>query len=108
MPPKKVAPKRLPNLPSSVEAGGGRVTVEQVQPPLKHEDGTLCNGLYDSERRHIQIDRTLPLRHRWRVLYHELVHVALLDSGLDNGISEALHEAIADAIATQRLRERFG
>lgn len=99
--------KRLPPIPRTIEAPGGRVTVAQVDAPLLN--GTMeCWGLYDSSHRHIQIDRTIPLRHRWQVLFHELAHVALIDAGLDNGIEYRLHEAICDAIATARMRERFG
>ncbi len=101
-------PKRYPPLPREVQAGGGAVTVETVTPPLRAEDGTVCNGLYDSERRHIRVDGDLPRAHQWRVFFHEMVHVALLDPGLDNGISEPLHEAICDALSTARMRERFG
>lgn len=97
---------RFPALPKTIEAAGGPVTVELRENIVN--DGQECWGLYDPAHRRIYIDKGIPPRHRWKVLYHEQVHVALLDAGLDNGIDDRLHEAICDAIATARVRERFG
>lgn len=74
---------------------------------IRSEDGTECWGLYDSSERLITLDGAQPLAHRWRVLFHELVHVWLVDAGLDNGIETRLHEAIADAVATGLVRAFF-
>ncbi len=98
---------KWPALPKVVDAMGGTVKVRLVKGPIRN-GAMVCNGLYDSETRIIRIDRTLPPLHRYKILYHELVHVALLDAGLDNGLPEALHETIADCIASARVRERFG
>jgi hypothetical protein len=98
---------RWPALPTVVDAPAGAVKIRLVK-SVTHDDGTVCNGIYDSEKRIVRIDRTLPPSHRWKVLYHEMVHVALLDAGLDNGLPDAMHEAIADAISSARIRERFG
>lgn len=108
MSPKRPAPKRYPALPSVLHLAGGDVTIATQREVIKSEDGDVCNGLYDHERRHILIDAKLPKAHQWRTLYHELFHVAVLDSGLDNGLDHRMHEALADAVATARLRERFG
>ncbi len=97
---------RLRPLPASIDAPGGPVRIRTVPTRIWH-DGDECLGLYDSERRVIKVTTRIPLAHRWKVLYHELVHVALLDAGLDNGLDDRLHEAICDAIATARVRERF-
>jgi hypothetical protein len=97
----------MPPIPKRVEAPGGPVIVSQVR-KVPNLDGAECWGLYDSSTRRIRILRSLPLRFRWKILYHELVHVALIDAGLDNGIEDRLHEAICDAIATARSREAFG
>jgi Zn-dependent peptidase ImmA (M78 family) len=75
---------------------------------LKHPDGTECWGIWDDSTRTILLDKSANRRHQWRVLYHELAHVALSDAGLDNGIGDELVEAICDAVATARMRERFG
>ena len=45
---------------------------------------------------------------RWRTFYHELTHVAVIDSGLANNLRDKIHEALCDAMATARMRERFG
>lgn len=97
---------RLRPLPTLIDAPGGPVRIRQVRTRIWFEK-QQCNGLYDPERRLIRVSAFLTLEHRWRVLYHELVHVALLDAGLDNGLDDRLHEAICDAIATARVRERF-
>lgn len=100
-------PVRYPALPKEVEAPGGPVRVILSKSPIRHEHAD-CWGLYDSELRTITLDANAVPRQRWKTLFHELTHVAMLDSGLDNGISDSLHEAICDAIATARMRERFG
>jgi hypothetical protein len=98
---------KLPPIPKAIEAPGGPVRIVQVR-RAPRMDGVECWGLYDSSRRRISLLRTLPLAHRWKVLFHELVHVAILDAGLDNGLDDRLHEALCDAIATARVREAFG
>jgi|DEB19_MinimDraft_3_1074340.scaffolds.fasta_scaffold03607_7 Zn-dependent peptidase ImmA (M78 family) len=98
---------RYPPLPKAIEGPGGPVRVIVSKQPIRHEHAE-CWGLYDSELRTITIDGRAAPRQRWKTFFHELVHVAILDSGLDNGLSDALHEAICDAIATARMRERFG
>jgi len=42
------------------------------------------------------------------VLYHELTHAALDDSGLSQGMTDAMQESFCEAMATARMRERFG
>lgn len=104
-----MTPQRVsyPALPKEVMGPGGLVTVVLTKAGIKHESAE-CWGLYDSEARTITIDARAKPRQRWLTFFHELAHVAMLDSGLDNGINDALHEAICDAIATARMREKFG
>lgn len=97
---------RYPPLPKSVQAPGGLIKVITTKDNIKHENAE-CWGLYDPEMRTITIDMKAAPRQRWLTFFHELTHVALIDSGLNNGMSDALHEAICDAVATQRMRERF-
>ncbi len=97
----------FPPLPKVIAAPGGDVTVTLVK-QLRHPDGTECWGLWDDAARTITIDRTGGRRHQWKVLFHELAHVALGDAGIDNGLDDRLAETICDAIATARMRERFG
>lgn len=79
-----------------------------MSPKIKHPDGSECWGIWDESIRTITLDKTATKRHQWRVLFHELGHVALDDSGLSNGMDASVVEAICDAIASARMRERFG
>jgi hypothetical protein len=103
MPPRK----SFPVLPKSIMAPGGEVSVSLVA-KIKHPDGDECWGIWDDAARAITLDKTATRRHLWKVLYHELTHVALSDAGLDNGMPHELVEAVCDAIASARMRERFG
>lgn len=96
-----------PRLPRVVQAAGGKVRIKNVRKNLV-DGGTRCAGWYDAETRTITLDAKLPLPYRWKVLFHELVHVALMDAGLDNGMKDAQVERLCDAIATARHREKFG
>ena len=98
---------KWPPIPKTIEAPGGRVTIV-FKPFLKHPDGTECWGTWEIATRTIELLSTAPKRHQWRVLYHELAHAALDDSGLSQGLPEPLEESLCEAIATARMRERFG
>lgn len=97
----------FPALPKTLMAPGGEVSIKLVD-KLKHPDGDECWGIWDESVRQITLDKTATRRHLWKVLYHELTHVALGDAGLDNGMPNELVEAVCDAIASARMRERFG
>lgn len=99
--------KTFPALPKTVSAPGGEVSITLVE-KLRHPDGDECWGIWDESIRVITLDQTGTRRHLWKVLYHELAHVALSDAGLDNGMSYELVETVCDAIASARMRERFG
>lgn len=97
---------RLPALPTTVMAAAGPITVKLVD---KLEDGGVgCWGLWIADEREVRIERHKSRAHMWRILYHELTHAALGDSGLDNLLTDQQQEAICEAVATQRMRERFG
>jgi Zn-dependent peptidase ImmA (M78 family) len=98
--------KRYPPIPRVVQAPGGPVKIILTKDNIKYGSDE-CWGLYDPEHRTITIDAKAAPRQRWATFFHELTHVAILDSGLDNGLHVALHEAICDAISTQRMREKF-
>lgn len=97
---------RYPPIPKIVQAPGGPVKVILTKENIKYESDD-CWGLYDSEHRTITLDAKAAPRQRWATFFHELTHVAILDSGLGNGLNSALHEAICDAVSTARMRERF-
>jgi Zn-dependent peptidase ImmA (M78 family) len=99
--------KRWPSIPRKVMMPGGPVVVVLTRRTIRHENSE-CWGLYDIERRTITIDVKAEPRQRWRTFYHELTHVAVIDSGLANSLRDNVHEALCDAMATARMRERFG
>ncbi len=98
---------KYPPIPKTVEAAGG-VIVVTFKPVLKHGDGSDCWGMWDPSLRTIELLSAAPKRHQWRVLYHELTHAALDDSGLSQGMTDAMQESFCEAMATARMRERFG
>lgn len=103
-----MTPKRYPRLPKRIEAPGGAVLVVlRPKGAVRTEDAEAW-GTWEPHTRTIELDRSPPLAHQWRVLFHELAHVALDDAGLSNGMPDELVEAVCDAVATQRMRERFG
>lgn len=100
--------KTWPRLPKWLEAPGGPVTVTLRPKGAVSAGHDEAWGTWEPHTRRIEIDRSAPLAHQWRVLFHELAHVALDDAGLSNGMPEELVEAVCDAVATARMRERFG
>lgn len=64
-------------------------------------------GCFVQEERTIYLRSTIHGEARWRVLWHELMHVGLDDSGLRNGINPALEEAICDALTSLVMRVRL-
>jgi Zn-dependent peptidase ImmA (M78 family) len=93
----------FPDLPVEVPAASGPVAV--LLAPVAGE-GKM--GSFDPSARTITVDSELPRHRQWWVLYHELVHVALWDSGGANLMKSKVQEAVCDGIATARMRERFG
>ena len=65
-------------------------------------------GQWDEVRRMIFVSDQCQGQWKWKVFYHELAHVAIMDAGLHNSMPLEQHETLCDAIATQRTRERFG
>lgn len=102
--------RRYPPLPKIVRCMGGDVPVAQVGRKKIQEwadKGEELFGYYHEKDRYICILKSMPAEQRWRVFYHEWVHVVLEDSGLANGLAPELEEALCDAIASARMRERF-
>lgn len=97
---------KYPKLPTTVEMPGGRITVQTVEP--FEVEGQKCWGTWDQTTRTIRVDKTMPQSFQWNVYFHELAHVAIMDSGIDNLFSLEVHEALCDALATARYREKFG
>lgn len=98
---------KYPAIPKTLAMPGGEVVIV-FRAALKHPDGSECWGLWDISTRTIELLATAPKRHQWRVLFHELAHAALDDSGLSQGMTEAMEESLCEAIASARMREKFG
>lgn len=101
-------PRRYPPLPKSVQGAGGTLTVQlvaEIKSTVQDED---VLGQFDPSTRHILIKKSLRGDQRWSVMFHELCHAALWDSGAHNALAGAAEEIVCDAVATGRLREKFG
>jgi len=98
---------KWPPLPRRMQGVGGPVVVKRRK-GLLTEDRREAWGLWDAEHRTIWIAPGLPREMQWRVLYHELMHVALSDSGLENVLPADGVEALCDAVASARIVERLG
>jgi hypothetical protein len=98
---------KYPALPKRLDAPGGAVTIVRVVGDLTAQ-GVACWGTWEPHTRTIEVSKGAPMAHQWKVLFHELAHVALDDSGLSNGLTDEMQEALCDAVATARMRERFG
>jgi len=98
----------IPALPSSMDAPGGRVRIVVKKTGTVKAGKTAAYGTWEKHTRTVEIESGASLRHQWWTLYHELVHVAMEDSGVWNLLPDRHQEAICDAIATGRVRERCG
>lgn len=73
------------------------VTVVDTLPTPKPEE-TTC-GVYKQLSRAIELSREVTSEEaRIETLFHEWVHVALLDSGLAHLLDENVQEAVCDAV----------
>ena len=103
--------KRYPPIPKFVRCLGGRVPVKIVSKKemAKYSDpGEELFGYFHESHRFILIARHLKPSERWRVLWHEISHIALWDSGIQNGLEGKLEEAICDAFASNTMRVLHG
>jgi len=93
----------FPPLPQVVTLPRGPVRLEDFDAPGDMETGRRM-GDYDESTRLIRVARDAEPHYRALVFYHEVVHVALQDSGLHNLLKPKMQEAICDAVATALLR----
>lgn len=105
---RKAVARRYPALPSTVQGAGGTLTVQLVDEIKSTEQNEDILGQFDPSTRHILIKRSLRGDQKWLVLFHELAHASLWDSGAHNALTGAAEEIVCDAVATSRLREKFG
>lgn len=102
-----MARRRWPKVPDILPCPGGDVAVKVVSPKeiAQYADpGEELFGCYVTEQRTIFLRSTVHGEARWRVLWHELMHVGLEDSGLRNGLEHPLEEAICDALTSLVMR----
>lgn len=107
-------PKKWPPIPRSVMGSGGPITVKLVdaiegdagKPAVG--DNSVTFGIWEGHKRLIRIVKTLDRAFQWSVLFHELVHAALFDSGMTNLMTHENEEALCDLISTSRIAEMRG
>lgn len=92
----------LPRFPSSAPSRYGPVPVTLVE-------SLTCNGepawgCFHYQTRTIEIEKTLDPQMEFKVLFHELFHLAAFDGHLHFASPEA-ENFVADAVAEQRLTE---
>lgn len=67
------------------------ISVVQVSPCHEYlitENGTYADGIWDPAAHRIAIDKTLPMKRRKKILYHELIHC----------INDVIHELEDDGM----------
>jgi len=96
-----------PPIPTLMRGTGGAIRIRKRKRP-KAWDGTDVWWMWDDSKRLITIDTTASREHQWRVLFHELTHAALHDSGMENLFDDKGVEALCDAFATARMHELRG
>jgi hypothetical protein len=72
-------------LPVTVTTGGGL-------------EGAM--GMFTYRSREITLDQSNGVANMWTTFWHEIIHVALYDSGVSNGLQHDAEEAICDAVGT--------
>jgi hypothetical protein len=58
-------------------------------------------------RRELLVQELGDLPAEWRILHHEWVHMALMDSGVGHVLSQKLEEAVCDAVAAARFIQQL-
>ena len=94
---------RYPPIPPVLHGAGGPIAVKLVDRP--RVDGEPCWGSWDDGTRTISLERRAKPAHRWRVLFHELVHAAIDDAGLCHLLTPDGQEALCDALSSSRMAE---
>lgn len=96
-------------IPSRVRGMGGMIEIQLVD-AIDPIDGAGVEAVWHTERRIIEILKSLSPRQRWFALYHELAHAAWQDSGLVHflEVNPQAEEAFCDVVANSRLVEIEG
>lgn len=101
--------RKWSKIPTQVRGMGGMIEVRIVE-AIEPVDGHPVDAVWHTERRLIEILKSLSPRHRWFALYHELAHAAWQDSGLVHflEVNPQAEEAFCDVVANSRLVEIEG
>ena len=99
---------KYPDLPTKIMGMAGPITIRMrtARATIREDKDTW--GTWDESTRMIDVDAGATKAHQWRILYHELAHSMLADSGIENMFADNIIETICDAVASARMRERFG
>jgi pyrroline-5-carboxylate reductase len=96
----KMATKTLPPLPRSVYFPAGRVKVTRKAKLMETQQAF---GMFNWVTREIQIDKALALQPAWMTLFHETLHVIMMDAGIQ--MDEVTEERLCDTYAAYRVAE---
>lgn len=64
---------------------------------LEAEDGTVCDGYFDTSNCEIRLNSTLPIQRIKQVLIHELTHAIMDITGLSDILTDEQEEAVCKA-----------
>jgi hypothetical protein len=92
----------LPPLPKTIPSQLGPVRVKLVKRVGKK--GKLM-GRYSMEKRVIEVCSRASRRMQWQTLYHEWMHMVLMDVGLHNVLGLEQQEVLCDTVGTARVAE---
>lgn len=90
---------KLPKIPARVYSALGPIGVSYLTPKKARKLG-LC-GRYEFTTRSIQLNPGMVLESEWVTLWHEIMHVALMDAGVSrNALTKEQEEVVCDAVGS--------
>ena len=98
---------KWPPIPKRIMGAGGPITVRMVK-RAKGNNGEACWGTWEPSTRIIRLERGCNPAHKYRTLYHELMHATIDDAGLCHLLTAEGQETLCDAAATSRVEELRG
>lgn len=90
---------RLPKeLPTTLATQLGPLSVGYLS---EEESARLeAMGYFSHLKRTVDVLDSLPLEQKWQTFWHEVLHVALWDSGANNVLESRAQELVCDAVGT--------
>lgn len=86
-------------MPRDLYSAFGSIPVVMVDNIPASGPEMMCLGRYQVHKRSVEISREVTSEEaQVEVLFHEWVHVALLDSGLAHLLDDNVQEAVCDAV----------